>query len=56
MEMQRVDLIGTYAAGSIFGFKGLRNAGKAGAQAAKKGAQKAGQGLDEFLLYHPKLN
>src|SRR5699024_11166963 len=44
----------TYAIGSIFGFKGLDKAGKAGVQAAKRGAQKAGQRLDELLPYHPK--
>src|SRR5699024_3851483 len=44
----------TYAIGSIFGFKGLDKAGKAGVQAAKRGAQKAGQKLDELLPYHPK--
>src|SRR5699024_4581226 len=44
----------TYAIGSVFGFKGLDKAGKAGVQAAKQGAQKAGQKLDELLPYHPK--
>ncbi len=43
-----------YAAFSVFGSKGLGNAGKIGAQAAKKGAQKAGQRLDELLHYHPR--
>src|SRR5699024_3001297 len=44
----------TYAVGSIFGFKGLDKAGRVSVQAAKQGAQKAGQKLDELLPYHPK--
>src|SRR5699024_5505124 len=44
----------TYAIGSVFGFKGLDKAGKVSVQAAKQGAQKAGQKLDELLPYHPK--
>src|SRR5699024_4096458 len=44
----------TYAVVSIFGFKGVGKVGKAGTEAAKKGAQKTGQMLEELLPYHPK--
>ncbi len=44
----------TYAVVSVIGFKGVSKVGKLGTEAAKKGAEKTVQRLDELLPYHPK--